>query len=195
MHQRSAAVRQPRRLSAAETDALVEDKRIVAVDVPAGRSNARLKRYRIADPYLRFWFRFVEPQLRIEVGRVDLALAAFHSSWATWRGKAIEPLVRQAVLRLVPSLRPPFETIESVDAWWDRRGSHEYDLVGSGHHDEVVAVGSIKWGVRGRFDRRDLAEVAEARSIIPRAAASSPSRPEGVAPGVEVDLVLDAATF
>ena len=59
------------------SDTLVEAKRIIAIDVPAGRRNSRLKRYRIANSYLRFWFRFVEPQLRnIEVGRSDLAIAA-----------------------------------------------------------------------------------------------------------------------
>jgi hypothetical protein len=55
-------------------------KQIVAVDFPGGRLDSRLKRYRVADPYLRFWF--VEPQLRnIEIGRPDLAVTAFRRSW------------------------------------------------------------------------------------------------------------------
>ena len=63
---------------------LVDVKQIVAVDFPGGGLDSRLKRYRIADPYLRFWFRFVEPQLRnIEVGRPDLAVEAFRRSWPT----------------------------------------------------------------------------------------------------------------
>ena len=65
------------------TDILTGTKRILAVDIPAGDKGSRLKRYPVADPYLRFWFRFVEPQLRnIEVGRSDLALRPFQTAGA-----------------------------------------------------------------------------------------------------------------
>jgi hypothetical protein len=150
----------------------------------------------VADPYLRFWFRFVEPQLRnIDVGRSDLALTAFSSGWSTWRGKAIEPIVRDGVLRLAPHLDTPFDSIESVGGWWDRRGEHEYDIVGSARGSTPVAIGSIKWRDKATFDANDLAELAEGRAVIPKAAgarlvAVSPRR---AASGVGADLVLDAA--
>jgi hypothetical protein len=177
------------------TDLLADTKRILAVDVPAGDKGSRLKRYRIADPYLRFWFRFIEPQLRnIEVGRSDLAVAAFSRSWSTWRGKAIEPIVREAVLRLVPRLDAPFDGIESVRGWWDRRGEHEYDIVGSAQGGTPLAVGSIKWRERATFGVSDLAALAEGRAVIPRASAARlvAVAPRGAAPGVDADLVLDA---
>ena len=177
------------------TDTLVATKRIVAIDLPAGNRSGRLKRYRIADSYLRFWFRFIEPHLRnIEVGRGDLALKSFRGSWSTWRGKAIEPMMRDAVLRLAPGLPAPCDTIESVGGWWDRTGAHEYDLLGLGGDDAVLAVGSIKWRERSLFDARDLAELANARSVIPRAGAASllAIAPHGAQPGVRADLVLDA---
>src|ERR1700722_12807175 len=106
---------------------LADVKQIVAVDFPGGRRDSRLKRYRVADPYLRFWFRFVEPQLRnIEIGRPDLAVAAFRRSGASWRGKAIEPIVREAVLRLAGAdPAGVLAGIESVNAWWDRTGTYE----------------------------------------------------------------------
>lgn len=177
------------------TDILVGDKRILAVDTPAGGRGGRLKRYRIADPYLRFWFRFVEPHLRdIEVGRPDLAIGAFRRSWPTWRGRAIEPIVREGVLRLAPTLDQPFSDIESTDAWWDRTGIHEWDLVGSRRDGIPVAVGSIKWRSRKPFDNHDLTSLALARSVIPRAeqARLLAVSPNGIAPGVGVDLGLDA---
>ncbi len=188
--------------SAAETavsrasDTLVATKRIVAIDLPAGSRSGRLKRYRIADSYLRFWFRFIEPHLRnIEVGRCDLATKAFHESWSTWRGKAIEPLVREAVLRLAPSLPEPFASIESVAGWWDRTGAHEYDLVGLSRAGAPAALGSVKWRERSLFSAREVAELASARSIVPQAGAAGllAIAPRGAQRGVRADLVLDAA--
>jgi len=175
---------------------LVDVKQILAVDFPGGRLDSRLKRYRIADPYLRFWFRFVEPQLRnIEIGRPDLAVEAFRRSWPTWRGRAIEPIVREAVLRLAPSLAGPLAGIESVNAWWERTGTHEFDLIGAGHDGLPLAAGSVKWRENQPFNDRDLAKLAAARSVIPHAERASllAVSPHGVAPGVGVDLVLDAA--
>lgn len=169
-------------------------KQIVTVDYPAGRHGGRLKRYRIADSYLRFWFRFIAPQLRnIEVGRPDLAIAAFRRSWSGWRGKAIEPILRDALLRLAPGMAP-LQAIESVDAWWDRSGINEWDAVGTGHNKSPVAVGSIKWRDSQPFGDRDLAKLAEARSVIPHAerAALLAIAAHGTAPDVAVDLTLDA---
>jgi uncharacterized protein len=175
---------------------LADVKQIVAVDFPGGRLDSRLKRYRIADPYLRFWFRFIEPQLRnIEIGRPDLAIDAFRRSWPSWRGRAIEPLVRDAVLRLAPRVEGALAGIESVNPWWERSGTHEFDLVGAGHDRLPVAVGSVKWRETLPFSDRDLAKLASARSVVPHAERASllAVSPRGVASGVSVDMVLDAA--
>ena len=175
---------------------LADVKQIVAVDFPGGRLDSRLKRYRVADPYLRFWFRFVEPQLRnIEIGRPDIAVAAFRRSWPSWRGRAIEPIAREAVLRLAPRLGEPLAGIESVNAWWERSGTYEFDLVGAGHDGLPLAAGSVKWRENLPFSERDLAKLAAARSVVPHAERASllAVSPQGVAPGVNVDMALDAA--
>ncbi len=175
---------------------LADVKQIVAVDLPGGRAGSRLKRYRIADPYLRFWFRFVEPQLRnIEIGRPDLAIAAFERGWTAWRGKAIEPIVREGVLRLAPEMSAgPLAGVESVNAWWERTGTHEFDLVCAGRDRLPAAVGSVKWRGTSPFNQHDLASLAMARSVVPHAerAGLVAVSPRGAAPGVDVDLVLDA---
>ncbi len=67
---------------------------------PPGRKN---KRYAIADPYLRFWLRFIGPAVEeIDRGRSDLLLARIDRDWPTFRGAAIEPIVRRSIERLLP---------------------------------------------------------------------------------------------
>jgi hypothetical protein len=58
-----------------------------------------------------------------------------------------------------------------------------------------MAVGSVKWGETSPFSDRDLAKLAAARSVIPHAERASllAVSPHGVAAGVGVDMVLDAA--
>jgi len=70
-------------------------KRVVAVDEPLSTKPAsKDKRYRVADPYLRFWLAFLGPHLgEIERGRGDRVLARIRSSWTSWRGRAIEPVI------------------------------------------------------------------------------------------------------
>jgi uncharacterized protein len=174
---------------------LLSEKGLVAIDYPGGRRNSRLKRYRVADSYLRFWFRFVDPYLRqIEVDRADVVISAFDADFDTWRGKAIEPIAREGVLRLAARLGAPYESIASVDGWWDRRGSDEFDLVGSNRHGDVEAVGTVKWRERRKVDENDFAQAAKARSVVRGASAARVVAvcPAGVKQGVSFDLALDA---
>lgn len=147
---------------------VLAEKRVVAVDEPvSARPAPRLRRYRVADPYLRFWLRFVEPSLpELERGRPDLALARFDRGWGSWRGSAVEPLVRHAIARL-----PLGERLRTahVGAYWTRSADIEVDLVGASDSrpPAVVFVGSVKWRDREPFGARDLAALAAARARVP----------------------------
>lgn len=148
---------------------LDEGKGVVSIDVPAGgKANTRQRRYRVADPYLRFWLRFVEPHVaNIARGRGDVARNAYEVGWPSWRGLAIEPVVREAVLRLAPTV-PALNAITDVAPWWNRDNSVKVDLVASAG-PSVAALGSIKWRERRRFSVADMAELAATRSVVPRA--------------------------
>jgi len=77
-------------------DALVHKRILVAEQPLSTRPATKLTRYRVDDPYLRFWLRFIEPGLEeIERGRADLAAARVEENWQTYRGRAVEPLVRR----------------------------------------------------------------------------------------------------
>lgn len=172
---------------------LRDQKGVVAMDIPAGASaNSKLRRYRIDDPYLRFWFRFVGPQVaNISRGRGDLAAAAFDQGWETWRGKAIEPIVRDALFRLAPNVG--LDSVTEVGAWWDRKNTVEVDIAATDKKG-IVALGSIKWRARKQFGKGDLDALLGAQAVVPHAtdARLLVVSPAGVASGVVADAVFHA---
>lgn len=174
---------------------LADQKGVIAIDTPVGQgASGRLRRYRITDPYLRLWFRFIAPQLaNIARGRGDVAVRAFEAGWPAWRGVAIEPIVREAVLRLAPST-PALATVDRVGAWWNRDQSVEVDLVAA-NSGQVAAIGTIKWRARTRLTAAEVGDLAAARSTIPAAGAARLVGvcPAGVATGAGADVTFDAA--
>ena len=137
--------------------------------MPAGAAaSSKLRRYRITDPYLRFWFAFVEGQVdNISRGRPDLAAAAVERGWSTWRGTSVEPVVQDALLRL-GARRAELTGLESVGAWWNRDNSVEVDLVGR-DREGIGWLGTIKWRRRGGITRQEVAALAAQRQLVPGA--------------------------
>ena len=154
----------------------LQEKRMVLKQTPySSRGSGRHPRYVVADPYLRFWLRFIGPNLElIERGRGDVVVEQVRESWDTYRGRAIEPLVAAAIERRLPD--PAFGEARFVGAYWTRDGRVEVDLVGGKEPDRsptIDFVGSIKWRERRQFDRRDLAALVAARSQVPGAGEST----------------------
>lgn len=158
-------------------DALVA-KRAVAKLVPySAHVGGKRTRYLVADPYLRFWLRYVGPAFaEIERGRGRMVADRLLADFPGYRGKAIEPVVREAATRMLPDTR--FGGARHLGAFWTRDGRVEVDLVGGRQADrtEVVDfVGSIKWRDRAPFGDRDLAALAAISASVP-----------GVQPGVRL---------
>ncbi len=154
---------------------LVERKRLVARELPyAVPRGKKAPKYNVTDPYLRFWLRFVGPHLdELARGRPDLVLGRIERDWQLYRGRAIEPLVRASLERLLvdPSLSERLGGARQVGAWWRRDHSVEVDLVGGDRLDPrtIGFVGSVKWRERGMFSAKDLAELAGQRGQVPGA--------------------------
>jgi hypothetical protein len=151
-------------------------KRVVTVTQPLStQPQSRLRRYLVADPYLRFWLRFIRPAMpEIERSRTDLVLDRIRSEWPTYQGRAIEPLAREAVTRILPDER--FGDARYCGAYWTRSGEVEVDLVGADQEPvarRIAFVGSIKWRERQPFDRRDLADLTAQRVHVPGAGAET----------------------
>ncbi|MDO5066281.1 MAG: ATP-binding protein [Propionibacteriaceae bacterium] len=137
-------------LSAASFDRALElllHKRMVAYDEPLStRAALKDRRWRVADPSLRFWLAFVAPAIaEVDRGRPDLAFARFQAGYTSWRGRAVEPVVREALSRLLPDERWP--EVSRIGGWWPRNNNPEIDLVGTDKSPGTTVgfVGTIKW--------------------------------------------------
>ncbi|MFI6497442.1 ATP-binding protein [Nonomuraea typhae] len=175
---------------------LTEDKRVLALDEPVSARPGKPGLYRVADSSLRLYLgvlRAVQEQARR--GRPEAGFRLIERRWPAWRGRAVEPLVRQS-LELSPRL--PWPEVEAVGGWWNRRFDPEVDLVGADRAPiagQVRFTGSIKW-LNSPFDAHDLAALRRSAVQVPGYDPASTglvaAALNGLAPGLgpqAVDLV------
>ena len=151
-------------------------KRVVAADEPLStKTAAKDRRWRVADPALRFWLAFVEPALgEVDRARPDLALARIQRTYESWRGRAIEPVVRTALQRLLPDGDWP--DVAEVGGWWPRSNTPEIDLVGADRAPagRVAFVGTIKWKKFGSVTAADVSALAADALHVPGVTVTTP---------------------
>lgn len=149
------------------TDVLTE-KRVVAAELPLSLRPSKERRYRVADPYLRFWLAFLDPHMaEIERMRGDLTLGRLKEQWTSWRGRAIEPLVRESLARLLPDGELP--AAPAIGGYWTRSNDVEIDLVGADRQpvaEQLLFLGSVKWLENSTFDSHDLATLHKHRAAV-----------------------------
>lgn len=176
---------------------LLRQKRVIAAEDPlSARTIQRRTRYRTADPYLRFWLRFLANRTDdIARGRGDLVATEIDRSWQDYAGQAVEPLVRQSLERLMPDER--FGAARYVGSFWGRGNQPQVDLVGTAGADEndrVEFAGSVKWRARKYFGPDDAAELEEGARQVPGWETTSlrvgVSR-TGFTKSVELDVMLE----
>ncbi|MEU8708183.1 DUF234 domain-containing protein [Streptomyces sp. NPDC048565] len=155
---------------------LLTSRRMVAADLPLSTRPSRESRYRIADPYLRFWLSFIGSGIpMVERGRGDRVLESIRTSWTSWRGRAVEPVIREALWRLTDDRLP--EATNVIGGYWTRTNDPEIDLIGADRSPiakKITLVGSIKWLENKPFDNRDLARLVTHRSQLPGTDDSTP---------------------
>lgn len=100
--------------------------------------------YRLADPYLRFWFRYVLPyQSFLQLGKaaevwareIEPALDEFVSR-TTWEEVCIQALWRRLAASKLPT------RFSQIGRWWD--GKDEIDILGL-WRGSVTLAGECKW--------------------------------------------------
>jgi AAA+ ATPase superfamily predicted ATPase len=147
---------------------LLVDKRIVAAELPVSLQPSKERRYRITDSYLRFYFAFLGSHLaEIDRMRSDLTLERIRRGWTAWRGRAVEPLVRESLMRLLPS--HGIVSAPVVGGYWTRSNDVEIDIVGADREPvakELLFLGSIKWLESTPFDAHDLVALQRHRDRL-----------------------------
>lgn len=174
----------------------LQDARVVTRLVPRGaRPIAGRARYVVSDPYLRFWLRFLADRSHdIARGRGDLVVDHVMTQWQTYAGSAVEPIVREALERLLPDAR--FGEARYVGSFWTRDHGTEVDLVGTDKDDtsqRVAFLGTVKWRERAPLDGSDTAVLHGARAEVPGADADTVSvgvSRTGFTDGVDLDVTL-----
>jgi hypothetical protein len=87
--------------------------------------------------------------------------------WTSRRGRAIEPLIREALARILPDGELPAAPV--VGGYWTRSNDVEIDLVGADREPvakQLVFLGSITGLETSPFDVRDLAALHKHRAAL-----------------------------
>ena len=94
-------------------------RRVTPIYAPAGSKCAA---YRIEDPFLRFWFRYVfKYAVLVELGKFDQLRKLAEDDYAVFSGVALE---RYFYWKFVED-----SDYTRMGGWWDRKGENEIDLV------------------------------------------------------------------
>ena len=94
-------------------------------------------RYRIADNFMYFWFRFIYPYQRlVAMQRSDRLLEVVRQGYSQFIGTVLERYFRQQYLEE--------GDWTDVGGWWDARGTTEIDLVAMDDVSRRVCIAEIK---------------------------------------------------
>jgi uncharacterized protein len=147
---------------------LVEEKHVLAADEPLSVTSGKPALYRVADSNLSFYLEIGrDAQERTRRGRPASAIEVLRRRWTSWRGKVVEPVVREALSRGADWLGWP--TATAVGGWWNRAFQPEIDLIGADRAPVATTIyyaGSVKWLSRS-FDSGDFAALARGAVAVP----------------------------
>ena len=129
---------------------ILQEMRLVSRRVPATETQpAKSKKgiYEFTDPFLRFWFRYVQPNVgSLELGLADAVLAErVRPTFAAFAGRAFEQAARDYVARLARANALPFVP-DRIGSWWDRQA--EIDVMAVGEDEQAILLGECKWSPR-----------------------------------------------
>jgi AAA+ ATPase superfamily predicted ATPase len=147
---------------------LVEDKHVLAIDEPLSVRATKPALYRVADTSLRFYLAIGRAAHELSRrGRATAAETLINRRWASWRGRAVEPVIREALSLAAADL--PWPEATAVGGWWNRAFDPEIDLIGADRAPvarKLWYAGSVKW-LDHPFGARELAELQRAAPQVP----------------------------
>ena len=142
------------------------ERRIPATVPPDQRRTTTRSRYYLRDPYLRFYFRFIEPNLEmIELELTDLLWERIAEQSRAFVGvTAFEDLCREWTLAQARVGALPFMP-ELVGSHW--ASNAQVDVVAINWREQAILLGECKWGAKaiGRSVVHELVE--KTRHVVP----------------------------
>jgi len=130
-------------------------------------ATSRLSLYSIADPFLSFWYRFVDPnRSRLAAGQVEEVEAEVSGQFRDHLGGVWEELVRSQVHRLDVGGR----RWRPASRWWGRGKDGrpmELDFVAGSVDGKALLVGEAKLSLTLKAARRAHAELQDKISRLP----------------------------
>jgi hypothetical protein len=147
---------------------LVGEKHALAIDEPLSVRATKPALYRIEDTSLRFYLAIGRPAHELSRrGRAAAASTLIARRWASWRGRAVEPTIREALSLAASDL--PWSEADVVGGWWNRAFDPEIDLIGADRAPvarKLWYTGSVKW-VDHPFGSRDLSALQRGAPQVP----------------------------
>lgn len=114
------------------------------VPVTASRAEQKNGRYHIADPLLRFWFRYIfRNQSLIELGETERLTKKIMDDLPTLMGHSFENLARHLLLARNDGSIIPF-VFDKLGGYWNRTGSVEIDIVALEDRGGNILFGECK---------------------------------------------------
>lgn len=142
------------------------ERRLPATVPPEKRRTSRKGRYHLADPYLRFYFRFIATHLNlVEQELTDLLWQRIGEQFRAFVGATVfEELCREWTLARARAGELPFAP-ERVGSHWARDA--QVDVVAVAWQEKAILLGECKWGTEavGRSVVRKLQE--KASRVVP----------------------------
>jgi hypothetical protein len=149
---------------------LTDDKQVLAADQPLATRSGKPALYRVADSNLRLYLAILRDVHNLaRRGRPDAGYALFQNRWSSWRGRAVEPLIRASLEQAAITGSLPWPETQVVGGWWNRQFDPEIDLVGADRAPVASRIdfcGSVKW-LGTPFDNHDLHQLREGARQVP----------------------------
>ncbi|MEU5024253.1 ATP-binding protein [Streptomyces milbemycinicus] len=149
---------------------LTDEKRVLATDSPLSTKAGKPALYRVADSNLRLYFAVLRTAQQLALrGRPQAAFQLVQRRWNAWRGRAVEPLIRESLEIAAASGALPWPEVEAVGGWWNRQFNPEIDLIGADRSpvaERLFFTGSVKW-LTSPFDQHDLVDLQKGAGHVP----------------------------
>lgn len=150
------------------------ERRIPATIPIAQMKTSRQARYHLRDPFLRFYYRFIDPNVHLIDG--GLATHLWHTIEAQLRpfvATLFEALCREWVLKQAQQNKLPFAP-ENIGSHWS--ATSQVDVMAISWPDKQLLLGECKWSDQA-VDRSVIAELIEGKTA--KVLATLPDKGEG----------------